>query len=149
MPKFSPHETGRALIQSLRQAYNLTYWFASQQNLPVETIQSRIDAVSAAMKNAAAALAELQTAYTNTQIATKIAEHIEPAPADLPAAYTAARNAVNAMLDDYGTNVLPLLPAGTWNAVDRVHVAAVYNIDTPANFKTNLIAARDALEVFN
>lgn len=149
MAKFSPLDTGRTMIQQLRAAYQGCYWLGSQQNLAVETIQSRVEAISQNMKNAADALTTLQSAYSNPVIATKVAEHIEPAPADLSAAYVAARDAVYAMLDDYGTNVLPVLPSKSWDAVNRVHTQATYNIDTPANFKTNIITARDALEVFN
>ena len=146
---FSPQDTARQMIRSLRNAYAGCYWLGSQQEIQVLTITERIEQIRANMDAAHTALQTLQASFTNTVIATKVAEHIEPAPADLPAAYTAARTAVLAMLDDYGANVIPLLPwPYTWNATTRVHDPATYNIDTPTNFKTNIIAARDALEVF-
>ena len=146
---FSPQDTARGMLRALRASYDGCYWLGSQQAIPVLTTTQRVDQIRTNMDAAHAALLTLQGAFTNAVIAAKVAEHFEPPPADLPAAYTAARTAVLAMLDDYGTVVIPLLPwPYTWDATNRLHVEVSYNIDTPTNFKTNIIAARDALEVF-
>lgn len=149
MPKFSPQDVARTMIQRLRSAHSGCEWLASQQSVPINTLVSRIMGVQSSIDGAHEALQILQGSFSNAVIASRISDHLEPAPADLAAAYVAARTAVNAMLDGYGATVLPVLPFPyTFDPVLRRHDEASYNIDTPVNFKTNLIAARDALEVF-
>ena len=150
MPKFSPQDTARDLLRGLRTAYTECYWLGSQQVVPVIAIAQRIDVLRNNMTMAHSSLLTLQGAFSNTVIAARIGDHLEPRPADLPAAYTAARTAVLAALDDYGTNVLPVLPwPYTWDEVQRQHVPATFNLDDPVTLKANIIAARDALEVFH
>jgi len=146
---FSPQETARAMLTSLKRAHDVCVYLASQQSMPVPQIVGRVDQVRSAMDAAHDALQTLQASFTNEQIKTYVERQLEPCPVDVGASYTAARNAVIAMLDDYGANVIPLLPwPYTWNATTKQHEDATYNIDTPTDFKTNIIAARDALEVF-
>ena len=147
---YSPQDTARAMIQWLRAAHTTSNQLAnSSGNLNVRLVRDQVETICQAMISADNALSTLQTAFDNATIASRISNHLEPAPADLPAAYTAARAAWQTMADDYGTNVLGNMGGSwTWDAVNRKHVDAVYDIDSTANFRTNLAALRDALAVF-
>lgn len=149
MATFSPQETAKGLIRNLRTAYDGCYWLASQQNVPVLTVTQRIDQIRNGMTSAHDSLLLLQGSFSNAVIAERVAMNLEPPPADLPAAYTNARTLTLAMLDHYGASIVPVLPFPyTWDGVTRLHVEVMVNLDNSPTFKNNLIAARDALEVF-
>ena len=147
---FSPQDEARTMIQSLRLAHAEATIIAAMSNSElVITVKNKVEAVCNQMAKAAASLSTLQSAFTNQVIATRIAEHLEPSPADLVASYSAARTAFTTMADDYGTNVLPDMGSPwSWDAVTRSHDPATYNIDSTANFRGNVTALRDALAVF-
>ncbi|HSH00478.1 MAG TPA: hypothetical protein VLB27_10530 [candidate division Zixibacteria bacterium] len=138
------------MVVALRTAHRSASSVLTGPNLIVTTtLKDQVESICRQMIAAHASLSELQTAFDNATIAARIANHLEPSPADLAAAYTAARQAWFAMANDYGAVVLPDMGSPwDWNAVDRVHSPAVYDIDSTANFRTNLTTLRDALAVF-
>jgi len=112
-------------------------------------VKSLIDTLSGAMGNAHNALNTLQGSFDNTTIATRISNHLEPSPADLPTAYTAARNAWITLADYYGTTVLPDMgDFWTWDAVNRRHLETTYDLTSTPNFLSNAASLRDALVAF-
>lgn len=147
---FSPQETARSLIGALREAHRVSNEMAVAGGvMETNACKAQVEYICSSMNKAHAALQLLQTAYSNAVIATRIADHIEPAPADLAASYTAARNAWITMANNYGSVVLPDMGSPwTWNTTARTHGNALYDIDRTANFRANIIALRDALAVF-
>ena len=146
---FSPQDTARNMVQYLRSAHRLSSQLASATVLNVRTIQNTMETLSGSMGNAHNALNTLQSSFDNTTIASRIANHLEPAPADLQSSYTAARNNWFTLADDYGSVVLPDMGSSwTWDAVNRRHIEATYDLTTTTNFLTNAAALRDALVVF-
>lgn len=147
---FSPQDTAKEMIIGLRTAHAETEsLIAFGTSESVVSIKNKVEAISTYIKKAQTALALLQTAFTNTQIATRVADHLEPSPASLTTSYSAAIAAWQTMADDYGANVMPDMGAPwVWDAVNRKHDTAFYNISTPTNFRANLVALRDALADF-
>lgn len=146
---FRPAAEPQRLRNNLRAAYNTAYYLASQNNLNVEEIISQMNSLGSTLRAADSALTNLQTIKTNGEIAADFAGEMDVPPADLIASYTAAQAAATTLMSDYNTNVLGLLPfPKSWDAPTWSHVDVQYNIDTPTNYKTNLIALRDALAVF-
>lgn len=147
---FSPQDTARELILSLRAAHvECEGILAMSTTESVNGIKNRVEAICTYMAKAQTALSTLQSAFDNATIATRVANHIEPSPADLPAAWTTARNAFYAMADDYAANVMTDMGAPwVFNGTTRRHEVKTYNPFTPANFTANVTALRNALAVF-
>lgn len=147
---FSPQDTARSMIQSLRSAHATADILATASGvMEARVVKDRVESICRSMNAAHDALNTLQTRFDNATIASRIANHLEPAPADLAAAYTTARQAWIAMADDYGTVVLADMGSPwTWDSANRAHQDALYDIDRTANFRSNIIALRDALAVF-
>lgn len=147
---FSPQETARALISNLRSAHASADELATAvDNVSIAVVQQRIESICSAMNGAHSHLQTLQGSFDNATIAARVANHLEPAPADIPAAYTTARSAWITMADHYGNTVIhDMATPWVWMAVDRKHGPRAYNLDSTPEFRPNLVALRDALAAF-
>lgn len=144
---FNPRDRLDGFLVNLKATHRAATFIADKTSLPMLSVATYADTVADNMTAAHAALQELQGRFTNAQIAARLADILEPAPADLAAAYVASRAAAIAMLDDYGANVLPTMGFPyTWNAGQRQHVVAQFTL--PASLIANSVTLRDALAAF-
>lgn len=127
----------QALLDALKGAHDMAAHLAGL-TVTGSQVFSQVDAFSRHMTRAHQALQLMQTRLSNTQIATIVASEMDPAPANLATAYTAAL----AALDAYGA--APVTGEWAWNATTRLHERASVNWPHAAAFAT----ARDALAPF-
>lgn len=132
----------QALLDALKGAHDMAAHLAGLTTTGSQVF-SQVDAFSRHMTRAHQALQLMQTRLSNTQIATIVASEMDPAPANLATAYTAARTAALAALDAYGA--APVTGEWVWNATTRLHERASVNWPHSAAFAT----ARDALAPFS
>lgn len=133
----------QALLDALRDAHSVASLLAGATTVSAGQVIRGIDAFSRHIEKAANALALMQTRLTNTQIANIVAAEMDPAPANLPTAYSNARQAALAALDAYGAS--PVVGEWTWNSTIRRHETAQVTFGHASAFAT----ARDALAPFS